>query len=181
MSRIFNAPAHPYTEALLNSIPRMSDNRDRLTAIEGQPPDLAALPPGCSFAPRCPRGVRSLPRGGAAGVPTSSAGRTARCWLAVRSPSRRDRHARSERLMVVLEAAGLSKHFQAGRGILRRRRRGVVRAVDGISFAIESGRTLGVVGESGCGKTTTAKLVLGLETADRRQHSFRGPGPRRTG
>ncbi len=41
--------------------------------------------------------------------------------------------------------------------------RGVVRAVDDISFAIESGRTLGVVGESGCGKTTTAKLVLGLE------------------
>src|SRR5262249_62179462 len=42
-------------------------------------------------------------------------------------------------------------------------RRGVVRAVDGVSFAIEGGRTLGVVGESGCGKTTTAKLVLGLE------------------
>src|SRR5207248_5593143 len=41
--------------------------------------------------------------------------------------------------------------------------RGVVRAVDGVSFAIEGGKTLGVVGESGCGKTTTAKLVLGLE------------------
>ena len=62
VSRIFNAPAHPYTEALLNSIPRMSDNRQRLTAIEGQPPDLSALPPGCAFAPRCSDGVRSLPR-----------------------------------------------------------------------------------------------------------------------
>src|SRR5947207_15743276 len=64
--------------------------------------------------------------------------------------------------MAVLEATGLSKHFAARRGFFGGNR-GTVRAVDGISFAIESGRTLGVVGESGCGKTTTAKLVLGLE------------------
>jgi oligopeptide/dipeptide ABC transporter ATP-binding protein len=63
---------------------------------------------------------------------------------------------------VVLEATGLSKHFQSKRGLFGGDR-GTVRAVDGISFTIESGRTLGVVGESGCGKTTTAKLVLGLE------------------
>jgi oligopeptide/dipeptide ABC transporter ATP-binding protein len=64
--------------------------------------------------------------------------------------------------MVLLEAADVSKHFRARGGILRGDR-GVVRAVDGISFAIGRGQTVGVVGESGCGKTTTAKLVLGLE------------------
>jgi len=64
--------------------------------------------------------------------------------------------------MLVLEAAGLSKHFAAKRGLFGGNK-GVVRAVDGISFTIARGQTLGIVGESGCGKTTTAKLVLGLE------------------
>jgi oligopeptide transport system ATP-binding protein len=62
----------------------------------------------------------------------------------------------------VLEAIGLSKHFVARRGLFSGNA-GVVRAVDDVSFAISRGQTLGIVGESGCGKTTTAKLVLGLE------------------
>ena len=66
-------------------------------------------------------------------------------------------------MTAVLQAASLSKHFSARHGIFGGSR-GVVRAVDGVTFAIEGGKTLGVVGESGCGKTTTAKLVLGLET-----------------
>src|SRR5437667_12401249 len=76
--------------------------------------------------------------------------------------------------MAVLEAAGLSKHFRAKRGIFGGER-GVVRAVDGISFALETGQTLGVVGESGCGTTTTAKLVLGLEKPTGGTIRFEGP------
>ncbi len=80
VSRIFNRPAHPYTKALLGSIPRMTDNRDHLTAIEGQPPDLASLPAGCAFAPRCPEAFARC----RAEAPPEFAidGETrARCWL----------------------------------------------------------------------------------------------------
>ena len=65
-------------------------------------------------------------------------------------------------MSVLLEAVDLAKHFQVRKGVFGGSR-GAVRAVDGISFTVEKGKTLGVVGESGCGKTTTAKLVLGLE------------------
>jgi oligopeptide transport system ATP-binding protein len=62
----------------------------------------------------------------------------------------------------LLEVEGLTKHFPVRRGLLGRTT-GLVRAVDSVSFSIDVGATLGVVGESGCGKTTTSKLVLGLE------------------
>jgi len=54
---IFTSPRHPYTQALLESVPRLGAKLDRLTAIEGQPPDLARLPAGCAFAARCPRAM----------------------------------------------------------------------------------------------------------------------------
>ena len=54
--QLFSQPAHPYTQALLRSIPRLDKtNRQRLVSINGQPPDLVNLPPGCPFAPRCPK------------------------------------------------------------------------------------------------------------------------------
>jgi oligopeptide/dipeptide ABC transporter ATP-binding protein len=82
VSRIFSAPAHPYTKALLGSIPRMTDNREHLTAIEGQPPDLSSLSPGCAFAPRCPMAFARC-RVEAPPEAAIDEGRTARCWLAV--------------------------------------------------------------------------------------------------
>jgi oligopeptide/dipeptide ABC transporter ATP-binding protein len=80
VSRVFNAPAHPYTKALLNSIPRMSDRNQRLTAIAGQPPDLAKLARGCAFAQRCPQVVDRC-RSEAPPTFAVGDGQMARCWL----------------------------------------------------------------------------------------------------
>jgi oligopeptide/dipeptide ABC transporter ATP-binding protein len=81
VKQLFRTPAHPYTKALLTSIPRMNDNRGRLTAIDGQPPDLAALPPGCAFSPRCPS-VFDRCRKTPPPELTFGDNRSVRCWLA---------------------------------------------------------------------------------------------------
>jgi oligopeptide/dipeptide ABC transporter ATP-binding protein len=80
--RIFSAPAHPYTIALLESIPRLSDTRARLTAIDGQPPDPSALPPGCAFHPRCPKAMDHC-REEAPPETVLGDGHATRCWLHV--------------------------------------------------------------------------------------------------
>ncbi|MBV9554417.1 MAG: ABC transporter ATP-binding protein [Alphaproteobacteria bacterium] len=90
VSRIFNAPEHPYTQALLNSIPRMGERDQRLTAIAGQPPDLSALPPGCAFAQRCPQAFHRC-RSEAPPVLHPRPDHTLRCWLSVDAPAERPR------------------------------------------------------------------------------------------
>ena len=82
VTRIFDAPAHPYTQALLGSIPRMGDARARLTAIEGQPPDLAAPPSGCAFHPRCPQAMSQC-REEAPPEAVLAPRHTVRCWLSI--------------------------------------------------------------------------------------------------
>jgi oligopeptide/dipeptide ABC transporter ATP-binding protein len=86
VAQIFKAPAHPYTQALLGSIPRMGDNRRRLVAIDGQPPDLASLPPGCAFGPRCPSAYDRCREASPPKIALGD-GRTVRCWFAARGCS----------------------------------------------------------------------------------------------
>ena len=63
----------------------------------------------------------------------------------------------------LLELRDVKKHFPVTKGIIFQETIGLVKAVDGVSYTIEAGETLGLVGESGCGKTTTSKLILMLE------------------
>jgi oligopeptide transport system ATP-binding protein len=81
VEQIFRAPKHPYTQGLLASLPQFQDDRDRrLATIAGQPPDLAHLPPGCPFTPRCPRRMPICPTREPA--PTEpEPGQVTRCYL----------------------------------------------------------------------------------------------------
>jgi peptide/nickel transport system ATP-binding protein/oligopeptide transport system ATP-binding protein len=78
---IFNAPKHPYTIALMNSLPKMDQNLKRLPSIEGQPPDLGDLPPGCGFAPRCPQ-VMEICKQEFPSESVLDQGHAMSCWLA---------------------------------------------------------------------------------------------------
>jgi oligopeptide/dipeptide ABC transporter ATP-binding protein len=80
VARIFRSAAHPYTRALLESVPRLGTRAGRLTVIEGQPPDLAHLPVGCAFAPRCPQAMAQC-REEAPPETTVGEGHRTRCWL----------------------------------------------------------------------------------------------------
>jgi len=192
---IFNRPRHPYTIGLLSCLPTLTHGREPLTAIEGQPPDLANVPHGCSFAPRCPLAEaqcgETLPPLEAVGSEHSVAclrtaetapGDSRRRIFVAASPAA----PRAETVAgdVVLEGRAVTKHFPLSRGTIFSRTVGTVKAVDGVDFVLRRGETLGLVGESGCGKTTTARLVLCLERPTgggiffrgRDVHALRGPG-----
>ncbi len=75
---------------------------------------------------------------------------------------------------ILVEARDLKKHFPVNRGIIFMKQIGAIKAVDGINFTINKGETMGLVGESGCGKTTTARLILLLETITSGTILYRG-------
>jgi oligopeptide/dipeptide ABC transporter ATP-binding protein len=183
---IFSRPRHPYTIGLLSCLPSLRRGREPLTAIEGQPPDLAHVPPGCSFAPRCPL---AEPRCQEARPPLEAIGldhlvACLRTGETAREDVRRmvftpaapapPPPAEAPGGDVILESRQLTKHFPLVRGTILGRTVGTVKAVDGVDFVLRRGETLGLVGESGCGKTTTARLVLCLERPTTGQVLFRG-------
>jgi peptide/nickel transport system ATP-binding protein len=179
VDELFYAPRMPYTMGLLGAIPRIdASGKRRLVPIEGSPPSLADLPPGCPFAPRCPLVIDVCRAREPALERVGHSNQLAACHRAEEvaakgmkpadvfplpppPPEPLARVPRAER-QVVLAADDLVKHHPLMKGAVFKRQVGTVRAVDGISFEIREGETLGLVGESGCGKTTTLLEVLEL-------------------
>ncbi len=174
-------PRHPYTWALINAVPRLdrhSQGDKRLLAIEGMPPNPLDLPTGCRFMARCPFKIARCaePPPLAAIAP----GRQARCWVTQDGKSLPERAAHAPAMprasvdraqsfvreqrdldavgTPILELAGVAKYFPLrNTGFFSTPRK--VHAVDGVDLTVLRGETVGLVGESGCGKSTIARLV----------------------
>ncbi len=173
---LFESMRHPYAEALLQSIPHLdTDAAAPLYTIPGHPPDLSETPPGCRFAPRCRHAaircsteepplagdgdhlVACFFPVGASGEQNEKAARPG----AVPAVGR-DRQVALAEAPLLVELDHLVKEFPVRRGAFNRSV-GSVKAVSDVSFAIRQGETFGLVGESGCGKTTIGRLVSALE------------------
>ncbi len=181
---VIGRPQHPYTKGLMGAIPDIRAGGFWLEQIEGVMPGPSERPAGCPFHPRCRAAMEKC----ALETPPLMDMETSRaaCWLAapegravphslLRFHPREKRNwtevarERSDMLAkvpVVLETEGLSKIFDVSASrftrLFTREERKFVRAVSEVSIAVRRGETLALVGESGCGKSTFARLVAGL-------------------
>ena len=172
----FASPKHPYTHKLFAALPRPERRGGTLETIPGSVPPLTTIFSGCRFAERCPRAWAHC-REEVPAWHVASDGHAVRCHLydpeqagesgrhraaASVAPFSTDTGSTSPPAGVpLLEVADLKMHFPIRKGVLKRVA-GQVKAVDGVSLRLTLGRTLALVGESGCGKTTAGKAILQL-------------------
>ena len=180
VTTLFQNPKHPYTRGLLASMPRLENpEKTQLHVIRGMVPGLDKLPPGCRFQNRCDY-AQAICKTAPPPLEEVGAGHLVSCYChsndcklqevietETAPPSstiRNANHTENSKPVTTafcLEVKHLKKHFPVHGGILRRTI-GRVLAVDGVSFKIKHGETVGLVGESGCGKTTVGRTLLRL-------------------
>ncbi|MBI4205694.1 MAG: dipeptide ABC transporter ATP-binding protein [Betaproteobacteria bacterium] len=188
----FSRPAHPYSRKLFDSLPGKTKRGDALAVIRGTVPPLTREFVGCRFAERCDH-AWDLCRDTTPPWYEIGGGQGVRCHLFAEGEQMREgrgerregkkSHETAESVAIpasrlppissLLEVSDLKVHFPIHKGVFKRVV-GHVKAVDGVSFAIERGRTLGLVGESGCGKTTVGKGLLRLVESTAGQVLFDG-------
>lgn len=194
---LFSRTRHRYTHALLSSIPSLThDRREELFSISGAPPDLTVAQVGCPFAPRCDaatdrcREERPAPS-------VAEDGHAYACRHPVSGPTARVRSRFATPQAVLpeqgavprLRVVDLRREYPAGgAGFLGGRR--TVKAVSGVSFEVAAGETFGLVGESGCGKSSLGRMLVALDRPTSGEVIFDGEsvtrmsarafGPRRT-
>ncbi|HTS98780.1 MAG TPA: ABC transporter ATP-binding protein [Streptosporangiaceae bacterium] len=190
---LFGNPRHPYTEALFQALPdKAAESKERLYSIPGIPPDLMNPPAGCRFAPRCryatdrcraedpPLGGEVAGHNFACFYPVGAAEWSRIVTPVLHTAPRPDGAfdgaftADGAGSDVLLSVEHLVKDFPVTKGAVLQRRVGWVSAVADVSFQIRAGHTLGLVGESGCGKTTIGRLVVGLEKPTSGAINFEG-------
>jgi len=182
--RLFENPRHPYTEALFEALPEKAADEaagiKRLYNIPGQPPDLTVPPPGCKFAPRC-RYAQAKCKETEPSLTEGGASHEFRCFFPVgnveevkdpgapyasvppQQPEAAGGNGARATDAPLLRVDHLVKNFTVTSGAVLQRKVGQVSAVADVSFTIPKGSTFGLVGESGCGKTTIGRLIVGLE------------------
>ena len=165
---LFNNMRHPYTQALLASMPSMENTgKHELSSIAGMPPNLAKAIVGCRFAPRCSYASDQCRREDPALQGPKE--HQFACFHPTSGPKplelRTDNVAALEAKprKELLLAQGLVKEFAIKGGVVRHKV-GAIHAVSDVTFTLYEGETFGLVGESGCGKTTIGRMLVGLET-----------------
>ena len=173
---LFDGPRHPYTKGLFDCIPLPDTDKTAkpLTPIRGQLPLPNERPEGCNFAPRCDYFEAGTCDTGPVALSGGDADHHVRCakWMTIDfSTERTDELAAApERVTAdeVLKVTDLKKYFSIkdrSIGALLSRKGAVdVKANEAITLSAKRGETLAIVGESGCGKSTFAKVLMGLET-----------------